>query len=344
MNGGETLLICGDGFDQPELKRREKMLPLQPSREEWPQAAVQRASLERTLDNVGVPRVEPEGRLNSLSVSRIDHTPARAASRWRLPASPGDPSPHRERKCGASRHQSAAALVGVARVSNSRWVCSHLRTEFVLAIWQRCCGVAARCQWRVAPLENSLPRGVLPGYDGGLTQPYEIDVTLPEDLPPGDCEIFVHNGSGGDLGWSQPLKIKVCEFSRRSRTIVKASDFGAIPNDDKSDSSALEKALQAAAENADKGIVQLEAGVYHLSGNLRLPPGTILRGVSKTGTTVATLNGAPMTAAFPQENFPDQDAGYYKAVTGVGTTRLLPASGPFGRLRTSIVLPRRACA
>ena len=90
-----------------------------------------------------------------------------------------------------------------------------------------------------------------------------------------------------------------------------------MPDDDESDSAALEKALAAAAALPGGGIVQLEAGVYHLTRNLRLPPQTILRGAGRGATTVATLHDAPLPEPFDHENFPNQDAGYYKASIGV---------------------------
>ncbi|MBM3890136.1 MAG: hypothetical protein FJ388_13565, partial [Verrucomicrobia bacterium] len=172
-------------------------------------------------------------------------------------------------------------------------------------------------------LERGLPYGAQPGYDGNLTPPYELDVQLPGDLAPGDYDLFVHSGSGGDFGWSEPFKLTVKPSPVTPTFILKASEHGAIPDDDASDSVALEKALAAAAARPDGGIVQLAAGVYHLSRNLKLPPKTILRGAGKGATTIATVNNAPLEP-FDHENFPNQDAGYYKASTGVTPMIWLP--------------------
>ena len=326
VNGGETLLICGDGFNQAGLKI-ERWHPPQPSREDWPDAAVRRESLERALAGGATPPTEPEGRLNGLRVTEMDQHTCAA----RLPVGG-------YLQVQAIYVQTADGKAAPRVINRPRlwWASPELNAagELVRVFGRNLFSQygGGRCAWlrdaqgSLRQLDTSLPRGVQPGYDGTLTRPYEIDVRLPEDLPPGVHEVFVHNGSGGDWGWSQPLPIQVRELSQRSPVVIRASEFGAIPNDNASDSAALANALQAAAENTDGGFVQLDAGVYHLSANLRLPPQTTLRGVSKTATTIATLNDAPITTPFPQENFPDQDAGYYKAVTGVTPMIWLPAT------------------
>jgi hypothetical protein len=163
-----------------------------------------------------------------------------------------------------------------------------------------------------------------PTYDSRLTPPYELGVELPQDLAPGNYELFVHNGSGGDFGWSEPFRITVKGPAAVPTLIVKADDHGAIADDEASDSAALEEALAVAAAQPGGGIVQLGPGAYHLTRNLRLPAKTILRGAGKGATTIAALRDLPLPEPFPKENFPNQDAGYYKAVTGVTPMVWLP--------------------
>lgn len=324
VNGGETLLICGDGFGQAELKM-DRWHPPQPSREQWPDQSVQLASLERALTGDVEPPEVPEGRLNALRVNVMDRHSCSA----RLPlggylqvqalyvrSAEGNAAPHvinRPKLWWASPEYPAAG-------QRVRIFGRNLFSQYG----------SGRTSWLrdgkggLHQLDSSLPRGVQPGYDGTLTRPYEIDVRLPVDLPSGDYDVFVHNGSGGDLGWSEPLPIQVHSKLMPKPVVVRASEYGAVPNDNASDLEALEKAFEAAANNEDGGIVQLDAGVYRLSGNLRLPPKTALRGVGQAATTIATLHDEPMTTPFPQENYPDQDAGYYKAVTGVTPMIWLP--------------------
>ena len=46
---------------------------------------------------------------------------------------------------------------------------------------------------------------------------YEVRVDLPADLAPGDYDLFVHNGAGGEAGWGGPVKLTVAPAPRRRR-------------------------------------------------------------------------------------------------------------------------------
>ena len=88
VNGGETLLLCGDGFDQPELKMG-RWLPPQPTREEWPDTAVQRASLERAIEGEATPPATPEDQPKNLTRQGLEPTGSYRSrvqnrSRWSL--------------------------------------------------------------------------------------------------------------------------------------------------------------------------------------------------------------------------------------------------------------------
>ena len=37
--------------------------------------------------------------------------------------------------------------------------------------------------------------------------PYRVDFTVPSSLSNGEYEVWMHNGHGGDYGWSEPLKL-----------------------------------------------------------------------------------------------------------------------------------------
>ncbi len=127
----------------------------------------------------------------------------------------------------------------------------------------------------------------MPFYDKGLVPPYEIDAELPLDLPSGEYDLFVHNGSGSTLGWSNPSKVHLEPKTIPPTHFIKASDYGALPNDDHEDSASLARAL-AAAKALGGGTVQLDAGTYVLGSPVIVPENTILRGA---GTAATTLTG-----------------------------------------------------
>ena len=70
VNGTETLLLCGDGFDRPRLEVR-RWVPPQPAREQWPEEAVQRTSLEGALQGRAVLPARPDGKPARLEVSHV---------------------------------------------------------------------------------------------------------------------------------------------------------------------------------------------------------------------------------------------------------------------------------
>ncbi|MCX7006675.1 MAG: glycosyl hydrolase family 28-related protein [Kiritimatiellaeota bacterium] len=316
VNGSETLLLCGDGFDKPGLEV-QRWLPPQPKREDWPNEDIQRAALERTLKGEATPPAKPEGKPAKLTVSDItQHT----CAAW-LPL-----GGYTQVQALYLRTVEGAAVPWTINRPKLWWASPEFPAPgtrvrfFGRNLYAQYSGGQAAWLRDAGGKLQRLDYGFgfqFPVYDNRLTPPYEIGVELPPSLAPGDYDLFVHNGSGGDFGWSEPFKFTVKTPPPAPTFIVKASEHGAISDDDAGDSAALEKALAVAAARPDGGIVQLAAGVYHLSRNLRLPPKTILRGAGKGATTIATLHDAPFAEPFAHENFPDQDAGYYKASTGV---------------------------
>ena len=107
-------------------------------------------------------------------------------------------------------------------------------------------------------------------------QPYSAQVDLPQDLPADQYEVFVHNGYGGRLGWSQPLNIIVAAPEPWPAIVFNVRDFGAKA-DGTDDTDAIAKALQQAQQNAG-GVVYFPRGSYKVTATLSVPPKTVLRG------------------------------------------------------------------
>lgn len=134
---------------------------------------------------------------------------------------------------------------------------------------------------------------------------YDVQIKIPDNLANGTYTLKVHNGFGGELGWSKPFECIIKEKEVWPETVFNAADFGMINTDhgrmermpqdktkrdfcflgamseNKYDSTIpLQKALDAAEKNGG-GIVVVPNGRYRFYGGVRIPRRTVLRGESK---------------------------------------------------------------
>lgn len=110
---------------------------------------------------------------------------------------------------------------------------------------------------------------------------WSLDAQLPDDLPPGGYEAFIHNGGGGGDGWRSAGTVTVRAVGTAWKTDrFDVTAYGAIASDGMDDTLALQAALAAAATNGG-GIVWLPRGRFQCNGTLRLPPRTLLRGAAR---------------------------------------------------------------
>lgn len=126
---------------------------------------------------------------------------------------------------------------------------------------------------------------------------YEAEVRLPRDIEAGEYELFVHNGSGGTAGWSEPLKFWITPKAKRP-TYYEAKDYGVKSNGYTDDTEALRRALGAAATTG--GTVMLQPGVTIISETIELPDGVSLRGGGEGATSLQTLDENPLHGGFPK--------------------------------------------
>lgn len=123
--------------------------------------------------------------------------------------------------------------------------------------------------------------------EDGHTERWCLSAWLPEDLPPGDYELFVHGRHGGPWGWSDPLPLRVEPEPLVPGPPVNVRDHGARGDGLTDDTEALEKALaEASGQNRT---VFLPAGVYAVSRTLEVPPGVVLRGEGRETTSITNL-------------------------------------------------------
>jgi hypothetical protein len=100
---------------------------------------------------------------------------------------------------------------------------------------------------------------------------YELTIALPDDAAPGEYELWLHAGMGGEWGWGGPLVVRIEARPGPSRTV----------RCDGHDGAAIERAVAQLAPEG--GRVQLEPGVYLLDRTLVVPAGVTLDGTSTDG-------------------------------------------------------------
>ena len=123
-------------------------------------------------------------------------------------------------------------------------------------------------------LRNAAGRAFEPRMDHVDTWEASCDC----DVPEGTYEVSLVDRSGTAMrvgAWTvavaqSPWKTNVFDIVA----------FGAVANDDKDDTPAVRAALEAAARNGG-GVVHVPRGRFGVTGNLKIPPRTVLQGVSE---------------------------------------------------------------
>ena len=137
---------------------------------------------------------------------------------------------------------------------------------------------------------------------------YEAEVRLSGELEAGEYELYIHNGSGGTAGWSEPLKFTTLP-QRVKPVYYEAGDYGVKANGFTDDTEALRRALAAAARTG--GTVVLPPGIVVISETIALPEGVSLRGSGEKATSLQVLEENPMHGGFPQNAILEDYANDY---------------------------------
>jgi len=106
---------------------------------------------------------------------------------------------------------------------------------------------------------------------------FAAKVALPKDLPAGEYQLHLHNGSGGDLMWSRSVTVRVEIPKPWPQKVLNVMDFGAAGTGDKDDTAAVQAAC-ARAEADGGGIVYFPRGRYQLTQTLEIPQQALLKG------------------------------------------------------------------
>jgi hypothetical protein len=281
VTGGATFLICGDGF-QPNKTEVLGWVPEQPAAAQWDKEEIREASLERFL-KVVAPKTpskdaQPFTVIEQSSATlaarsrnnKINDSQVSVQTLWvRTPDGISDPVVVNKPIIWWSTPEFPAPG-GLLRVFGRNMNCLYGAGRS--AMLRDAEGRLTTVEWGTY-YPNS-PR---------LTPSYEFELKLASNLPAGRYELYLHNGSGGDLGWSEPHPIIVRSDLVQPNRIVKAADYGAIPDDDADDNEAIQRAMDELSK-AGGGVVQLGPGTFLLKQTLRVPSGVILRGNGEEST------------------------------------------------------------
>jgi hypothetical protein len=107
--------------------------------------------------------------------------------------------------------------------------------------------------------------------------PYRLRLRVPEEAAEGQATVFVHNGHGGERGWSAGLGFLVARSKPWPQTAYNVRDLGARGDGLGDDTGALRAALEHCRQNGG-GVVYLPRGTYRITGQLTVPARTVVRG------------------------------------------------------------------
>ena len=112
-------------------------------------------------------------------------------------------------------------------------------------------------------------------------EPYQVAFTIPEGLSDGEYRVYVHNGHGGDYGWSAPVSLTVDAVGyQRGSTRIELSPSG------EDDTAAFKEAFSQLRAAERGGSLILAPGTYMLSERVTVPPHVRIAGSEQGDTNI----------------------------------------------------------
>jgi Pectate lyase superfamily protein len=174
-----------------------------------------------------------------------------------------------------------------------RWVQGDAGPQSTAGGWVRGFGSCLAVPRKESTLILRGPRTVRLKVSGDR---YAVRAAIPEDLPPGDYQVFAHNGCGGKLGWSDGRHLRILSKSVLwPQRLYDVREYGASGDGKADDSGAVGKALDV-IRNAGGGVLFFPRGTYKLTRSIELPRFATLRG---EGTDLTCLNWPDMPTPLP---------------------------------------------
>ena len=121
--------------------------------------------------------------------------------------------------------------------------------------------------------------------------PYKVTFTMPGNLAAGNYEVWIHNGHGGQYGWSGPLEfiVDASPAYQWNGTVHNVMSYGAYGDGVHVDSAAIQSAINACNPG---DIAYLPAGIYMITNRLQLWNGVAIKGAGAASTTIAIYNSS----------------------------------------------------
>ncbi|MEB3310871.1 MAG: cadherin-like domain-containing protein, partial [Snowella sp.] len=141
------------------------------------------------------------------------------------------------------------------------------------------------------------------GYWAQVTavNPYKVDFKIPDTLANGTYKVYVHNGDGGQYGWSKPLTMTVNNGINYTGTVFNVKNYGAKGDGVSNDTAAIKAAL-AAADQTPWSTVYLPAGTYVINETLWTGRDQVRwLGDGKDTTTIKAANGSSQNYIFQSD-------------------------------------------
>jgi VCBS repeat-containing protein len=149
-------------------------------------------------------------------------------------------------------------------------------------------------------LEDSAGKGYWAQVVG--VNPYKVDFKVPDALANGDYQVFVHNGDGGQYGWSKPLTMTIDNGLNYTGAVFNVKNYGAKGDGITNDTAAI-NAARAAADNAPWSTVYLPTGTYVVNDTLWTSRDQVRwLGDGKDVTTIKAANDSSQRFLFQADN------------------------------------------
>lgn len=128
-------------------------------------------------------------------------------------------------------------------------------------------------------------------HEDGVSENFCVQFRVPPDQPAGDYDVFVHNNSGSDYGFTPAMPLAIIARPSFPQKLYVATEHG-IKGDSFTDCRAALQALIDRAGEAGGGIVFLPPGAYRADDTIQMRQHVILRGAGRDATTLF-FGGAP---------------------------------------------------